>query len=65
MSVSPSNIVIAGRPRDLEDAKGVILKNPSLDRSYIRQWLARFDQALAMNHLQAFRALEKKSAPRP
>lgn len=47
---SPENLVMhklfARRPRDLEDAKGVILKNPGLDRDYIRGWLEQFDTSL-------------------
>ncbi len=37
--------VIAGRPRDLEDVKGVLLKNPSADLPYIRRWLGEFSTA--------------------
>lgn len=47
---SPEDLVIhklfARRPRDLEDAKGVILKNPSLDRDYVIGWLEEFDASL-------------------
>lgn len=35
--------IFAGRPRDLEDVRSVLLRNPSLDLSYIRQWLREFD----------------------
>jgi predicted nucleotidyltransferase len=50
--------VMAGRPRDLDDARSVLLKNPKADVTYIRKWLrdlsaaldqplvARFDQLL-------------------
>jgi hypothetical protein len=34
--------LIAGRPRDLEDARIVLLKNPASDLAYIRHWLAEF-----------------------
>ncbi len=37
--------VIAGRARDLEDVKGVLLKNPSADLAYIRRWLGEFAAA--------------------
>ena len=44
---SPEDIVIhkifAGRPRDLEDVRGIILKNPDLDKVYIEKWLREFD----------------------
>ena len=31
--------VFAGRPRDIEDARSIILKNPEIDTAYIRKWL--------------------------
>jgi Nucleotidyltransferase of unknown function (DUF6036) len=47
---SPEDVVvhkvIAGRPRDLEDARTIVLKTPNLDREYIQDWLARFQDAL-------------------
>lgn len=46
---SPEDVIIhkvfAGRPRDLEDVRGILLKNPDLDRSYIRHWLKEFDRS--------------------
>lgn len=44
---SPEDLVIhkifAGRPRDLEDVRTVLLKNPDIDRNYIERWLREFD----------------------
>jgi len=44
---SPEDLIIhkifAGRPRDLEDARIVLLKNPDIDNTYIRGWLVEFD----------------------
>jgi predicted nucleotidyltransferase len=41
--VSPEDLIIhkvlAGRPRDLEDARSVLLRNPGMDREWIRRWL--------------------------
>jgi predicted nucleotidyltransferase len=37
--------VLAGRARDLEDVKAVILKQPGADHSYIRTWLTQFATA--------------------
>ena len=34
--------IIAGRARDLEDARIILLKNPSADLDYIRHWLSEF-----------------------
>lgn len=38
--------IIAGRPRDMEDAMIVLIKNPHCDRTYIRRWLKEYDAAL-------------------
>lgn len=44
---SPEDVIIhkifAGRPRDLEDVRTILLKNPDIDNSYIRDWLKEFD----------------------
>lgn len=37
--------IVAGRPRDLEDVRGVLLRNPGLDRAYVRRWLRQFEEA--------------------
>lgn len=34
--------MIAGRPRDLEDVKSVLVKNAGVDLAYIRHWLGQF-----------------------
>ncbi len=36
--------IFAGRPRDLEDVRSVIVKNSSIDMEYIQAWLRRFDE---------------------
>jgi hypothetical protein len=56
---APEDLVIhkmfAGRPRDLEDVRTVLLKNPDIDLSYIRKWLREFDKTSAKNEfLQNF-----------
>ena len=47
---SPEDLVIhkvvAGRPRDIEDVRSVLLKNPQLDATYIRRWLGELGAAL-------------------
>jgi len=62
--VSPEDLVIhkmiSPRARDWEDAKGVLLKNPVLDREYIRRWLREFDQALTTDYLDTFTKLEER-----
>ena len=46
---SPEDLIIhkifAGRPRDIEDVRTVLLKNPDVDIQYIRQWLKEFDES--------------------
>ncbi|MBM3708395.1 MAG: nucleotidyltransferase family protein [Actinobacteria bacterium] len=38
--------IFAGRPRDLEDIKSVMLKNPVFNKDYIIKWLKEFDISL-------------------
>lgn len=38
--------LVAGRPRDWEDVKNVLLKNPSIDDAYVHHWLRDFEKAL-------------------
>ncbi len=37
--------LFAGRARDLEDVKNVLLKNKKINKKYIKKWLAAFDRA--------------------
>lgn len=39
--------LIAGRARDLEDVKSVLVKNPGKDLNYVRHWLGEFSTALS------------------
>jgi hypothetical protein len=39
--------ILAGRPRDLEDIRSILLKNPGLNVEFVRSTLAEFDEALA------------------
>jgi len=52
--------MISGRPRDLEDIKSVLLKNPKYDFDYISRWLKEFDQSLGQNFLETFRKMEEE-----
>lgn len=46
---SPEDLIIhkifAGRPRDLEDVRIILIKNSDIDKSYIRKWLKAFDES--------------------
>jgi hypothetical protein len=50
--------VVAGRPRDLEDVCGILLKNPELDRAYVRHWLTELGQTLGKDCVGVFDSLE-------
>lgn len=49
--------IIAGRPRDLEDAKVVLNKNPDMDQTYIERWLSDFEKALDKPLVEVLRNL--------
>jgi Nucleotidyl transferase AbiEii toxin, Type IV TA system len=53
--------VIAGRPRDLEDARIILLKNQGLDSVYIRKWLDEFDRSLGETFRGQFEQIYKES----
>jgi hypothetical protein len=38
--------IFAGRPRDLEDVRSVLLRNPDVEIGHIRKWLGEFDEAV-------------------
>lgn len=38
--------IFAGRPRDMDDVKGILLKQPALDRKYIDHWLKELDPGM-------------------
>jgi len=46
--------VIAGRPRDIEDIKSVVLKNPKYESEYINKWLKEFDLSLDEAYFKLF-----------
>jgi predicted nucleotidyltransferase len=51
--------VLAGRPRDLEDVKTVLLKQPGADCGYIRKWLTQFAAALDQPLVERFESVLK------
>ncbi len=61
---SPEDLVIhkvvAGRPRDLEDIRNVLLKNPSIDKVYIRRWLGDFSKTLDQPLSERFEEVMKE-----
>jgi len=49
--------IVAGRARDLEDIKSILLKNPDYNLHYIEKWLAEFDKSLNEDFGNKFRIL--------
>ena len=52
--------VISGRPRDLEDIRSILVKNPKYDSDYIWGWLKEFDHSLSQNVLETFRKTQEE-----
>jgi predicted nucleotidyltransferase len=52
--------IIAGRPRDIEDIENILIKNPDYDATYIENWLAEFDAALAQEYVRSFAELRNR-----
>ena len=52
--------IIAGRARDIEDIKAILLKNPDYNTKYIYKWLNDFDTSLKENFLKKFKIVEKE-----
>jgi predicted nucleotidyltransferase len=46
--------IIAGRPRDIEDVKSILLKNPNFDEEYISKQLREFGQLQCEDFLKRF-----------
>lgn len=49
--------VFAGRPRDMEDVKSVLIKNPKLDTHYIRHWLNELGEATGESFVARFESV--------
>jgi hypothetical protein len=49
--------MVAGRPRDLEDVRGILAKHPIPDPAYVERWLKAFDRTLDRDVSSAFRRL--------
>ncbi|MBI4330197.1 MAG: nucleotidyltransferase [Chloroflexi bacterium] len=60
--------IVAGRPRDLEDARSVLVKQSGerkLDLQYIHKWLAEFDAALSGDFTRTFRKILANISHKP
>jgi predicted nucleotidyltransferase len=49
--------IVAGRARDLEDVRILLLKNDTVDHTYIESWLSQFDASLESHSREVFRNL--------
>jgi hypothetical protein len=54
--------VFAGRPRDLEDIRSVLIKNPDIDVEYIKKWLRELGASSGENFEKVFNKLLEESA---
>ncbi len=41
--------IVAGRPRDLDDVKGVVARNKGYDAEYVHKWLRTLGESLALD----------------
>ena len=51
--------IIAGRARDLEDVRSILIKNKNYGEKYITKWLKEFDKALNSNYHHIFNEVKK------
>ncbi len=54
--------IIAGRGRDIDDVKAILLKNPDYDTDYITRWLKEFDQSFQENFSGVFHKIVQEIA---
>jgi len=52
--------IIAGRARDIDDVKSIILKNRKYNKQYIIRWLKEFDRSLNGRYTVRFVKIQKE-----
>lgn len=52
--------IVARRPRDLEDVRSILRKNPLLDARYVIRWLKKFEVVLDQKLVRVFDKLRKQ-----
>lgn len=52
--------IVAGRPRDLEDVKSVLLKNKNIDEAYVLKWLKIFGETLEEDLIRRFEEVRQE-----
>ena len=50
--------LVAGRPRDFEDVRGVLARHPSLDDAYLTKWMSAFDNVVNRDLAGEYRNLK-------
>jgi len=55
--------MLAGRARDLEDVRSILLKNRTLDLDYVHHWLREFDRSLGEKSREQFEKLWVEGQP--
>jgi len=51
--------LVAGRPRDLEDIRGILIHQRHLDESYLKRWLPPFREILGRDLLQDLESIKR------
>lgn len=51
--------IVAGRPRDLEDARSVLMKNSEMDFEYVHEWLVQFEETLSQPFVKQLESLKE------
>lgn len=54
--------IFAGRPRDMEDVKSILIKNPEMDTPYIRRWLNDLAEATGESFVDRFESVLKNAS---
>jgi predicted nucleotidyltransferase len=49
--------LFAGRPRDIEDVKGIIQRSPGFDRGYIELWLGELSKSIDKDLIKEFNSI--------
>ncbi len=52
--------MIAGRERDFEDIKSILVKNRSVDEKYIKKWLLEFEKIINRKLFRKFKKIKKE-----
>ncbi len=50
--------LFAGRPRDIEDVKGIIVQQKKLDKKYLHRWLGEFSEIAGRKLIEEYNSLD-------